>query len=256
MKPTSIKETYMTVKYSAALTKTVLSAAVAALLALPAHAQSSNTQSTFDWNASTNSHAGHNHGPNAADHSAAAVDHVFTEANDEHTIGDALAPHTLIVYASVVCGHCGRWFAEDYPVIKERLIDTGKLRLVFREFPTQPADVAIAGFQIANCAAPEKYFDAIVYQFQNQDETFDRLRKGEGRARFLELSKKAGLETENEMIGCFESDAGKARIELAMKRATAGKIDAVPALILDGALMPGLNGAREVLEALGEPIGG
>lgn len=187
---------------------------------------------------------------------ASDVDYIFTEAPDEHTIGDALAPHTLIVYASVVCGHCGRWFEEDYPILKERLIDTGKLRLVFREFPTQPADVAVAGFQIANCAAPEKYFEGIVYQFQNQKETFDRLRKGEGRARFLELAKKAGVETEDEMIACFESDKGKARMELAMKRATAGKIDAVPALILNGSLMPGLNGAREVLEAIGEPIGG
>ena len=250
------EEMHMTVKYSTFLTKAVLAVASTALLVLPAHAQDTQAQSTFDWNAKADPHAGHNHGPNAADHSAIAVDHVFTEAKGEHAIGDALAPHTLIVYASVVCGHCGRWFSEDYPIIKERLINTGKMRLVFREFPTQPADVAVAGFQIANCAAPDAYFDAIVYQFQNQTETFDRLRMGEGRARFLELSKQAGLETENEMISCFESEEGKARIELAMKRATAGNIDAVPALILDGALMPGLNGAREVLEALGEPIGG
>lgn len=236
--------------------RAIIMAAAAALMAVPAFAQDANAQSSFDWNAKTGAHAGHNHGPNAADHSAVDVDHVFTEAKGEHSIGDALAPHTLIVYASVVCGHCGRWFSEDYPIIQERLIDTGKLRLVFREFPTQPADVAVAGFQIANCAAPENYFDAIVYQFQNQDETFDRLRMGEGRERFLELSKKAGIDTEDQMIGCFESEDGKARIELAMKRATAGKIDAVPALILDGALMPGLNGAREVLEALGEPTGG
>lgn len=238
------------------MAKALMPLAATALLALPANAQESNAQNTFDWTAKADPHAGHNHGPNAADHSAINVDNVFTEAKGEHAIGDALAPHSLIVYASVVCGHCGRWFAEDYPIIKERLIDTGKLRLVFREFPTQPADVAVAGFQIANCAAPENYFDAIVYQFQNQEETFDRLRMGEGRARFLELSKKAGIETEDEMIGCFESEDGKAKIELAMKRAAAGKIDAVPALILDGALMPGLNGAREVLEALGEPTSG
>ena len=182
------------------------------------------------------------------------VDNVFTEAEGDHVIGDANAGHTLIVYASVVCGHCGRWFEEDYPIIKERLIDTGQLRLVFREFPTQPADIAFMGFQIANCAAPEDYFDAIVYQFQTQKETFEKLRTGEGRTRFLEIADKAGVETEDDMLACFESDEGKARIETSMKRAQAGKIDAVPALILDGALMPGINGAREVLMALGEPV--
>ncbi len=230
------------------LTAVALGLSTVALTALPANAQSTSS-SKFDWNVKKDAHAGHDHGTEG-------VEHIFTEAPDEHTIGDALAPHSLIVYASVVCGHCGKWFENDYPVIKERLIDTGKLKLIFREFPTQPADVAVAGFQIANCAAPEDYFDAIVYQFQNQKETFERLRIGEGRERFLELAKKAGIETENEMITCFESKDGKARIETAMKRAQAGKVDAVPALILDGALMPGLNGAREVLQALGEPVDG
>lgn len=237
------------------ITLSALSAAAFGMLSAPAHAQvSPKSQSTFDWTAKADPHAGHNHG--VGEHVDIKVDNIFSEAKGDHAIGEATAPHTLIVYASIVCGHCGRWFEEDYPIIKSRLIDTGKLRLVFREFPTQPADIAVAGFQIANCAAPEKYFDAIVYQFQTQDETFERLKKGEGRARFLELAKKAGIETEDEMIGCFENEAGKARIELAMKRAAAGKVKAVPALILDGDLMAGLNGAREVLEALGEPVGG
>ena len=197
-------------------------------------------------------HAGHNHGAGNTDENLSPIDYVFSEAPDDHAIGDAKADHTLIVYASVVCGHCGRWFEDDYPIIKQRLIDTGQLRLVFREFPTQPADIAFMGFQVANCAAPEDYFDAIVYQFQTQKETFEKLRSGEGRARFLEISNKAGLETEDDMLACFESEEGKARIETSMKRAQSGKIDAVPALILDGTLMPGLNGAKEVLAALGE----
>ena len=243
----------MTYKITTSFTATLLAAL--SFSVLPAAAQQA--QPKFDWTAKPDAHAGHDH--SAAPHDAAidtSVENVFTEAKGEHTIGDALAPHTLIVYASVVCGHCGTWFEQDYPIIKQRLIDTGKLRLVFREFPTQPADVAVAGFQIANCAAPEDYFDAIVYQFQNQKETFDRLKKGEGRARFLELAQKAGIETEDEMLACFESETGKAQIETAMKRARAGGVNAVPALILDGGLMPGLNGAREVLEALGEPVGG
>lgn len=208
-----------------------------------------------------NAQTSHDHSAHEAPHSSPLispipasddVNFVFSAAPEDHAIGDIFAPHTLIVYASVVCGHCGKWFTDDYPVIKKELVDTGKLRLIFREFPTQPADVAFAGFQLANCAAPDDYFDAIVYQFQNQEETFDRLRIGEGRARFLELAKKAGIQTEDEMLACFENEAGKARVETAMSRAEAGGVNAVPALILDGKLMPGLNGASHVLAALGE----
>lgn len=225
---------------------TVLSAAIGSL---PAAAQSNG------------SHIGHKHAQNThasgSAYSPAATPksipaHVFSEAPEDHSIGDALAPHTLIVYASVVCGHCGSWFSNDYPILKERLIDTGKLRLVFREFPTQPSEVAVFGFQIANCAPEESYFDALIYQFENQDETFAKVKEGEGRARFMELAQRSGLTTETEMLSCLQNPAGLKRIENSMERALAGNIDAVPALILDGVFMPGLNGAKEVLDALGE----
>lgn len=178
--------------------------------------------------------------------------HVFTAALDDHVIGKESAPHTLIVYASVVCGHCATWFINDYPVIKKKLIDKGKLRLVFREFPTQPSQVAVAGFQIANCAPEKDYFKNITHQFENQKETFDRLKKGEGLTRFLELANAAGIETEEDMQACFKNQDGLSRIERSLERAQAGGIDAVPALILDERPMPGLNGAKEVLMALGE----
>ena len=38
------------------------------------------------------------------------VDYVFTEAPEDHVLGDEQAPITMIVYASVTCSHCSDWF--------------------------------------------------------------------------------------------------------------------------------------------------
>jgi len=180
------------------------------------------------------------------------ITHVFVQAPEDHVIGEAGAPNTLIVYASVTCSHCSKWFSEDYPVLKERLIDEGKLKLVFREFPTHPADIALAGFQLANCAPEEDYFDLILFQLQNQKETFTELEEGRGKERFREIATMSGINTEAEMYQCFENRDGMMRIERSLERAKAGNIQGVPALILNGEIMPGLNGADHVLQALGE----
>ena len=75
-------------------------------------------------------HAGHDHTPSAP--TGEAPSHVFTEAPEDHAVGKADAPHTLIVYASNTCPHCRNWFTDVYPDVKRDLVDTGRLRLVYR----------------------------------------------------------------------------------------------------------------------------
>lgn len=83
--------------------------------------------------------------------------------------GDANAPVTVIEYASVTCSVCGAWHTQVYPEFKAQYIDTGKVRYVFREFPTPPFDIAAAGFLLARCAGEDRYFqiiDAIMHSQQ------------------------------------------------------------------------------------------
>ena len=42
----------------------------------------------------------------------------MTEAPDDHVLGADIAPITMIMYASVTCGHCGRWFQDEWDAIK------------------------------------------------------------------------------------------------------------------------------------------
>ncbi len=87
----------------------------------------------------------------------------------DKVLGSDKAPVTIVEYASVTCPHCATFHRDTYPTLKSKYIDSGKVRLIFREFPTQPAPVAIAGFMLAHCSG-DKYFpllDALFGQQQN-----------------------------------------------------------------------------------------
>ena len=56
-------------------------------------------------------------------------------ATAEMSLGDRNAPFTLIEFASMSCPHCAEFHATTLPLIKAEYIDTGKVRLVFREYP-------------------------------------------------------------------------------------------------------------------------
>ena len=56
----------------------------------------------------------------------------------DHVLGRADAPVTVIEYASFTCSHCADFHNTVLPAFKAKYIDTGKVRLVHRNLPTQP----------------------------------------------------------------------------------------------------------------------
>ena len=77
----------------------------------------------------------------------------------DRVLGRADAPVTVIEYASFVCSHCADWHTTVLPAFKARFIDTGQVKLVFRNLPTNPAPVAARAAGIARCAVPGRFFD-------------------------------------------------------------------------------------------------
>lgn len=79
----------------------------------------------------------------------------------DYALGDPGAPVTVIEYGSFSCPHCAEWEIGVFPAFKARYIDTGQVRFVFRDLPTQPVAEAIRAASIARCAAPGRYFDVL-----------------------------------------------------------------------------------------------
>lgn len=55
--------------------------------------------------------------------------------NEQPVVGDKDAPVEMIVFADYQCNHCKAWSDDIYPIIKEKLLDTGKANLTFVNFP-------------------------------------------------------------------------------------------------------------------------
>jgi protein-disulfide isomerase len=84
------------------------------------------------------------------------------------SLGSAKAKIQVIEYASLACPHCAHFNAEVFPSLKAKWIDTGKVRYTLKEMLTEPVNVAAAGFLMARCAGPAKYFKVVDEVFKSQ----------------------------------------------------------------------------------------
>ena len=86
---------------------------------------------------------------------ALAGEHLRERAGDRG-LGASDAPIVMIEYYSLDCPHCAAFHLDVFPKLKAEFIDSGKVRLVFRDFPLSWA--ALEAAILTHCAPPELYF--------------------------------------------------------------------------------------------------
>ena len=84
----------------------------------------------------------------------------------EKSIGRADAPVTIIEYASLTCPHCAAFHNQTLPKIKRDYIDSGKVRLVYNDFPL--GSLAMVAAMIARCSGEKNYFPMLGDLFGSQ----------------------------------------------------------------------------------------
>ena len=92
----------------------------------------------------------------------------IAKAMEDRPKGDANAPFTVIEYASLTCPHCAAFNNKALPVVQKELIDTGKMRMIFRDFPLDK--FAVKASMLTRCAPPEKYHDILDTIFKEQQD--------------------------------------------------------------------------------------
>ncbi len=90
------------------------------------------------------------------------------QALKERIMGDPEAPITIIEFASLTCPHCASFHTETLPQIKTEWIETGRAKLVYRDFPTAPVALAVYGAMVARCAPEDRYFKFLEVFFKQQ----------------------------------------------------------------------------------------
>jgi protein-disulfide isomerase len=83
----------------------------------------------------------------------------------DKVLGNVNAPVTMVEYSSLTCSHCGDYHVMTFPLLKASYVDTGRMKVVFRDFPLNEA--AIAGSMVARCAG-DNFFAVIDALFKAQ----------------------------------------------------------------------------------------
>lgn len=109
----------------------------------------------------------------------------------EYVKGSPSAPITVVEYSSITCGHCAKVFNDVLPEIEKKYVDTGKVRMIFRDFPLD--GISLKGAALANCLPKDKYEPFIAVLFKNRDSW---LRNAKPETVMLQYAMLAGLSKE------------------------------------------------------------
>ncbi|MGA1860298.1 DsbA family protein [Azospirillum sp. 11R-A] len=85
----------------------------------------------------------------------------------ERVLGDPKAPVEVIEYASLTCHHCATFHNSVLPQVKKELVETGKIRIVYRDFPLDR--IGLEAATLARCVTQERYFPLLEVLFSSQD---------------------------------------------------------------------------------------
>jgi len=87
--------------------------------------------------------------------------------NASPVFGDANAPITILEWGDYQCTYCYRFHTSTLNIINEEYIQTGKAKLVFRDFPLNGPDSVLAA-EAAYCAGEQgKYWEYHDELYQN-----------------------------------------------------------------------------------------
>jgi len=175
---------------------------------------------------------------------------------NDHVTGSPDAPVTVVEYASVACGACAGWHQQVYPEFKKKYIDSGKVRYVFREYVTGVPEYADAGFMIALCAADDKYFKNIAFQFERYQTIMKMGQQGKARDAYIGIAKSAGL-SEDEFTACMQNTELRDQYKAKMQTGVDLGVTATPSFFINGEkkkvyTVEDIEGV--ILPLLGEPI--
>jgi protein-disulfide isomerase len=154
---------------------------------------------------------------------------------------------TVVEYASVTCGACAAWQSQVWPEFKTKYVDTNQVRFVFREFPTPPQPVAVAGFLMARCAGPENYFPVVEELLASQAEMFG---PAGPRPLLLRVANGVGL-SEEQFQACVTDEAAIAAMDERIKAAMDAGVSGTPTFIVNGQTVPdnSLSGLSAAIDA-------
>jgi protein-disulfide isomerase len=172
------------------------------------------------------------------------------DLREARTKGRADAPVTVYEMSDFQCPWCARFARETLPALEREYIATGRIRLVYVNFPLPMHRNAVPAAELAMCAARQGRFwpvHDLLYRHQSRWEGLDQ--PGET---FLELADSAGANRE-EMVRCLRSSEVRNLVRSDAEGAYRSGARSTPTFYIEGGLLVGaqpIQVFRQVLDSI------
>lgn len=170
-----------------------------------------------------------NDAPAAAPTPSAPVD---VSADDDAVKGDADAPVTIIEFSDFECPFCSRFYTDTLPQIQKEYIDTGIVKLVYRDFPLSFHQNAKPAAEAAECAAEQgKFWEMHDALFENYNVL--------SRAKYTQLATDIGVEDISAFDECVDSGVMGAEVDKDFADGRAAGVTGTPSFFVNGQKISG-----------------
>ena len=176
------------------------------------------------------------------------------EMNAAHVLGSADAPVTIYEFSSLGCSHCADFHLNMLPELKKDYIDSGKVKLVFADFPIDAK--SMKGAMLARCMPADKYFDFLSLLFKKQLTWGLSFKTEKLLTSYAELE---GLSAEKAKACMEDDDAAKEIMSVRQDAMEKLQIQGTPSFLIRSDLgeevLPGVPDYEKLKEVLNKYLG-
>lgn len=152
-------------------------------------------------------------------------------SDSDPMIGNPKAPVTMVAFEDFECPFCGRFSSETLPILAQREIKEGKVRLVWKDFPLSIHANSQKAHEAARCAWEQsKFWEYHDVLFSNQ--------RNLGVNDLIKYAKNIGLD-ETKFSNCFDSGKYTALIQKKVTEGNAVGVSGTPSFVINGRVVVG-----------------
>ena len=160
-------------------------------------------------------------------------------------IGSEAAPIEVTEYADFTCPACAAFESVQFPDVKARLVDAGKIRFRYRDYPLEGGihqHSRVAAHSAACANDQGKFWEMKTMQFRRQP---DWAMKGNATPVLEEIAKLVGLDV-GAWNECMQSAKYAGRIQASLDESIRVGAPSTPSFLVGGRIYPGLNAEEMV----------
>ena len=169
-----------------------------------------------------------------------AVTAADTSGFSGYLLGSPTAPIEITEYADFTCPACAAFSTVQFPDVRARLVESGKARFRYRDFPLEGGihKFSRVAAHSAACANDQgKFFEMAERQFLHQGEW---AMAGNAVPKLKALAKEAGLDT-GLWQSCMESAKYAGRIQASLDEGAQIGVHETPSFLIGKRIYTGLN---------------